>query len=151
MTGQLLAFAEPHRRGLGDAGRLPDRNQQLVEVDRFGQIIDRPVAHGADRLANVGIRRHEQDRQHRVLQARAAKGFQTRNARHAHIGDHHVEIPTAENLQRAFAGSDGDGVEALAFEKRIEQAALSRVVIDDQDARRFRCAVASIRWHRRSS
>ena len=77
VTGQLLAFTEPHGRGPGDAGRLADRSQQLIEIDRFGEIIDRAVAHGAHGLANVRIRRHEQDRQDPVLLARAPKRFQT--------------------------------------------------------------------------
>ena len=151
MPGQLLAFAKPHRRSPRDASRLADRSEQLIEVDRFGEIVDRPIAHGAHGLANVRICGYEQHGQDRVLLARAPKGFQARDAGHAHVGNHHVEVPAAQNLQRPFAGGDRDSVKTLGLQKRIKQAALACVVIDDQHTRRFRRVVGGIRRHGRRS
>ena len=67
--------AELPRRGPGQARRLLDRGQQLVQVNRFGQVIQRAVAHGTDRLANIGISGDEQDGQDGMFMASAPKGF----------------------------------------------------------------------------
>ena len=70
-----------------------------------------------------------------MLLTRLAKGFQAGHARHAHVRDHHADSATAQNLERVFTGSHRHGVEALALQKGVQQAALSGVVIDDQEAR----------------
>ena len=46
----------------------------------------------------------------------------------------------AQDFQRAFAGGDGHGLESLAAEKGIQQAALAGVVIHDQE--RGACGLA---------
>ena len=43
----------------------------------------------------------------------------------------------AEGFQRLLARRDRHGVEALAAQEGIQQAALPGIVIDDQDARAF--------------
>ena len=68
-----------------------------------------------------------------MLLASAAQCFKTRNARHAHVGNHHVDGARAEDLQRFLAGIDGDRFEVLRLQERIEQAALRGVVIDDEE------------------
>ena len=64
-----------------------------------------------------------------------AQGFQAGQAGHADVGDHHVDLLLAQDFQRAFAGGDGDGLEALAGKKESKQAALAGVVIHDEQAR----------------
>ena len=147
VIGQSLVLAQLQGCDRGEAGRLPDRSQQFVEIDRFGEIIDRTVAHGADGFADIGICRYQQDRQHGVFLTRAAEGFQTGNAGHSHVGNHHVEFPAAQDSQRLFAGSNRDGIEALTFQERIQKTALTGIVIDNQDARRPGSIVAGVRGH----
>ena len=55
--------------------------------------------------------------------ARAPERFQTGNAQHPHVRDHHAEFLGAENGQCRFAGIHRRGVEALTLEERREQAA----------------------------
>ena len=54
---------------------------------------------------------------------------------HAHVGNHHVDLLLAQDFQGALAGGDGHGVETLAGQEGIQQAALARVVIHDEEAR----------------
>src|SRR5207237_4124265 len=58
-----------------------------------------------------------------------------------------AELPGAQSFQCPFARSDRHRIEALAAQKRIEQAALAGIIIDDQDARRFRAILAGVGWH----
>ena len=67
----------------------------------------------------------------------AAQGFEARKPRHPHIGNHHVMVAGTQRLHRVFAGVRRDGFKALGAQEGIEQAALARIVIHDQDARRF--------------
>jgi len=56
-------------------------------------------------------------------------------AGHADVGDHHIHVFGAEDIQGALAGGDDDSLEPLTAQKGIEQTALGRVVIHDEDAR----------------
>ena len=130
---QLLAGVEFQRRALRKAGGLADRGEQFVQVNRLGKIIDSAVAHGADGVADVGIGRDEQDGKGAVLLAGQAQRFQAGQPGHAHVGNHHVDLLLAQDFQGALAGGDGHGLEPLAGQERIEQAALAGVVIHDQE------------------
>ncbi len=136
MRRELLVLVEFERRVLGEAGGVPDGGKQLVEIDRLGQIIHRAVADGADGVADVRVGGDQQDGKLGVFLAGEPERFQAGNARHAHVGNHHADRLRAEHLQRALAGIHGHGLERLAGEKRIQQAALARVVIHDEDAGR---------------
>ena len=105
-AGNCLSALNFSGRGLGDAGGLLDGGEQFVQVNRLGQVIERAVAHGADGLADVGVGGHQQDRQDGMLLARAPQRLQARQARHAHVGDHHADVPGAEDFQGRFARGD---------------------------------------------
>jgi hypothetical protein len=66
---------------------------------------------------------------------------------HPHVGNHHAEFSGAQCFQRPFSGIGRDGVESLAAEEGIEQAALAGVVIHDEDARRFGIFFAQFGCH----
>ena len=143
-----LVGAELHGRDFGHAGRLLHRREQLIEINRLGQIIERAIAHGADGVADICISRHQQDRQHRVLLARAAQGFQAGHARHSHVRDHHADFFVAQDFERALTRRHRQRIKSLAAQKRIQQAALAGVVIHDQDARGFGGIFAVLECHR---
>ena len=48
-----------------------------------------------------------------------------------------LKLPARQHFQRAFAGIRRHGFKALAAQEGIQQAALARVVVHDEDARRF--------------
>lgn len=120
-------------RGLGKAGGVADAGEEFVEVDGFGEVIDRAVAHGFDGVADVGVGGDEEDGKRGKFLAGAAKGLETGHAGHAHVGDHHADGLRAEGGEGGFAGGDGKRGEALAAEEGVEEAGLAGVVIDEED------------------
>ena len=114
---QLLVLVELHRRRPRKSRRQANVCQQLIEIDRLREIVHRTITHRAHRIADVRVRRHQQHRQHRVLATRATQGLQTRNARHAHVRDHHRETLPPQRLQRAFSRRHGNRLEALALQE----------------------------------
>ena len=134
-SGNCILVVVSQRNGLRDAGGLPHRIEQFIEVNRLGQIIDRAIAHRGHGIADVGEGGDEQDRQGGVFLARAPQRFQAGQPRHPHVGNHHGEFPGAEHFQGAFAGIRQRGFKTLAAEKGIQQAALAGVVVHNQDAR----------------
>ena len=77
------------------------RSEQFVQINRLGKIIHRAVAHGADGVADVGVRGDEQDGQGGVFLARQPQRFQPGKSRHPHIGNHHVEFSRRASVSRA--------------------------------------------------
>ena len=120
-------------RGLGEAGGVADAGEEFVEVDGFGEVIDRAVAHGFDGVADVGVGGDEEDGERGEFLARAAEGLEAGHAGHADVGDHHADGLCAQGGEGGFAGGDGKRREALAAEEGVEQAGLAGVVIDDED------------------
>ena len=135
VRGQFLLFGKPDRGGFGKAGGLADGGEEFVQVNRFGKIIDSAVAHGDDGVADVGMGGDQENGEAAADLAGAAQGFQAGKAGHADIGDHHVHGLGAEDLQGALAGGDDDGLEALAGQEGVQQTALGRIVIHNEDAR----------------
>ena len=144
---QRLFFVVAQRNGLRNAGGLPHGIEQFIEINRFGQIIDRAVAHRGHGIADVGEGGDEQNRKRDMFLARAPQRFQTAQTRHPHVGNHHGEFPGAQHFQGAFAGIRQRGFKTLAAEKRIQQAALAGVVVHNQDARHFSGLVAQFGCH----
>ena len=142
LFGQLAFHAVLQRNGPGHAGRLPHRIEQFVEINRLGQVIDRAITHGGHGVADVGEGGDQQDRQHDVLLACAVQRFQSGKPRHPHIRNHHGILAGAEHFQRAFAGVRRRGLESLTAKKGIQQAALTGIIVHNQDARGFSRMVA---------
>ncbi len=131
--GQLLAGVELERGAPRQSGGLADRGEQFVQIYRFGKIIDSPVAHGADGVADIGIGGDQKDGKGTVFLARLAQSVQAGESRHADVGDHHVYLLFAQDFQGALAGGNGHRLEPLGGQERIEQTALAGVVIHDQE------------------
>ena len=114
---QGLVLAELQGNRFGDAGRLLNRGEQLIEVDRFREIIHRAIAHRRHRIPHIGERRHQQHRQRRMLLARFPQRVESREPRHPHVRNHHVELGAAQQFQGAFARIRHHGFETLAVEE----------------------------------
>src|SRR5881394_4236785 len=63
-----------------------------------------------------------------------AQRFQAGDARHPHIRDHQVNLFATQGFQSLFSSARQEDLEPLAAKKRVQQTALSRVVVDDQEA-----------------
>ena len=60
-------------RDAATLSREPHGRDEFIEIDGFGQIIDRPVAHGGDCATDISKRRHEEHGERRVLLADAPR------------------------------------------------------------------------------
>ena len=133
--------------GFGDADGLAHGGEQFIKVNGFGQIVHRAIPHGGDGIANVGVCCHEQHGQRGVLLAREAESFQAAQPGHPDVGNHEIKFSGAQQFQGAFAGIGGDGLEILACQEGIQEAALAGVVIHDQDARQRFCVFVIFQRH----
>ena len=71
----------------------------------------------------------------RVFLAGAPQGFEAGHAGHAHVGDHHVE-PAGRSVSSARSPESTVTVsKPWLLEKRLQQAALAGIVIDDENLR----------------
>ena len=87
---ELLVLAELERGFCGEAGGLVDGGEQFVQINGFGEVIHGAIADGVHGIADVGIGGDEEDGEPGVLFAGEAQGFESGDAGHADIGDHHV-------------------------------------------------------------
>ena len=131
----------------GNADGLADAGHQFIQINRLGQVINRAVAHGGDGIADVGEGGDEQNGQGGVFLARQPQRLQPGESRHPHVGNHHAEFSGAEGFQGLLAGLRRDGFQSLGAEKDVQQAALARVVIHDEDARRVVIFFAQFSCH----
>jgi hypothetical protein len=121
-----------------NAGGLPHGSEQLIQVNRLGQIIDRAVAHGGHGVAHVGESGDEQNGQRGVFLPRASRKV----SRPVSPG-----IRTSEIIMSNFPArkvSSARSPESTTTvpnpwlrQKGIEQAALAGVVVHNQNARRL--------------
>ena len=112
---------------------MADAGEEFVEIDGFGEVIDRAVAHRFDGIADVSVGGDEEDGEGGKFLAGAAEGLKAGHARHADVGNHHADRLRVEGGEGGFAGGDGQGLEALAAEEGVEQAGLAGVIIDEED------------------
>ena len=117
-------------------GRQPDGGDEFVEIDGLRQVIDGAVAHGRDRAANVREARHEQHRQGGVFLPHAPQGLDAGHSRHAHVADHHGERSRLQHLQCGFTRRGRLRAVALGAQECFQQAALPRIVVDNENGRR---------------
>ena len=69
-----------------------------------------------------------------MLLARKAEGFEATEAGHPHVGNHQVDGLGAQRFSARAPESTGT-VSALALQERMEQAALTGVIIHDENVR----------------
>ena len=145
---QNFILAITRRGGFGHARGLLDGDEEFVQINRLGEIIDRAVAHGLHSVADVGVGGDEQDGQRGEPLSHALQRFQPGQPGHPHVGNHHVRFLRLQNFKRALAGVGEDGFKALGAQEGIQQAALARIIIHDEDAGRLDVIVlARFGWH----
>src|SRR5215470_3759544 len=86
-----------------------------------------------------------------MLLAGSAQRLQPGHSRHSHVGNHHADRLATQDLQCPLPGGNRDSIKSLTTQKRIQQAALARIIVDDQDPRSFGDWIASFGGHRFSA
>ena len=58
-------FAPPHKRGREPFGfyNVGDQSVDIIEVERFRQIVEGPMLHGFNRIGQRGLTGHNDDRE----------------------------------------------------------------------------------------
>ena len=84
--------------------RPRDQSFQLLDIERFFDVIERSAAHGFHRRSDRGVRRDHQNLRPVRPAFQMANQLQARHARHLQIGDNHVEA-FAGQLHECFAAA----------------------------------------------
>ncbi len=119
--------------GVGDR-RAPDQGDRLIDVERLRQIFERAAFVGGYRASEVGMRRHDDDRQRGPGIADLLQQLQARLARHADIGEQDIRGFTAERLQRRLSGFECTRRHAAVAQSPLQYPTDGGIVVDEPDA-----------------
>jgi hypothetical protein len=116
---------------LGFLGRLVERDAQLVDVERLGEVVSRPELDRRDRgFDGLGGGQHD-DRQLRPARADLFEQLQAVDARHHEIEQDDVGAFALEDLQCLGGGGHGHGLVGVA-QHHADRLPYPSLVVDDQ-------------------
>ena len=131
---QVLALGEQLLLQPVQLQMMLDARQQLLALDRFGDVVDRAEAEALDLVGGIVHRGHEDDRD--VGGARIAlepaADFEAVHLRHAHVEQDEVRRCQAHFLECLRSAAGQHQVEPVLGEKVGDQAQVLRFVVDDQ-------------------
>ena len=129
----LLGCLLPAGRHLAVVHRAQQRQAQPVEVERLGEVVVGPLAHGLDGVLHRRVGGHDDHRQARLHGVDAAEGLVAVHARHAHVHEHRVVLLAPHRRHRRAAVVGLGGAPAPLTDKRTEGIAVHLVVVDHQN------------------
>ena len=133
----LRAQARAERAVLGHQppllGRVADHHHHFFVLERLGDVVERAVLHGRDRVLERRVGGDEDDRQVFVEAAQPVERLDAADARHHHVDDGDVEPPPAGQRQALVAVGGRRDVAALPLEQRLQDVPHDLLVVDDQD------------------
>ena len=136
-----------------EAGRLVHELDRLVDIERFGQVLEGPALVSRDGVLEVRVRRDHDDRQLRAGVAQALEQRDAAHAGHAHVGDQDVGRPVSDCLEQVLGPLETAGIHIGLLERLLEDPAHRLVIVDDPDVERSAShRRAPVRWgcvHRR--
>ena len=133
---------------LAGAGGAPHQGHRLIDVEGLGQVLERAALVGGHCVAQIRVRRHDDDRQRRARVADAAQQLQPRGARHADVGDQHVRGFAPQGLKRRLGRLERPRPHAVAAQRALQHPTNGGVVIDQPDPQ---CSTAHVSSPRGSS
>jgi hypothetical protein len=137
LAGEVVALALAQvAQGL-EAEEVADAREQLALVDGLGEEVVAARVLGAHPRVAVAVGRDEHHRQLGPARvgAQAAAGLHAVDAGHHHVEEHEVDRAGVEGLEARLAARGLDGGVALGGEDGVEQHAVARLVVDDEDDR----------------
>ena len=87
-----------------DAERVTDGREELVQVDRLCQIVNRAEFQRFYRIAHVGVSRHQQERQSGMILPHQSKQLDAACAGHAYVADNEGGDVVLNDAKRLFRG-----------------------------------------------
>ncbi len=113
-----------------------DPKQELVEIERLGQVVVRSLLECAHRVVDVAVRGHEDHRRARRLSSCFAKHFEPVGFGHSDVADHQVENFRAHQIERLSAVGGQRDVVAPRPERVARAEADGRLVVGQEDLER---------------
>jgi hypothetical protein len=132
----LVALAREFEAALGE--RPLDGADEIRQLGRLEQVVDRAAAQAVDRGIGVAVARQHDHRGVRVLVAERLQQPQPVLPRHLHVRDDERGVVGLRRLERGLGAAGGHAVVALLAEEHRKDVTHRLVVVDDQDARRGR-------------
>ena len=137
-------FGRRRRRFFLGKGHGPfDDGDGFVHVERFGQILERAALVGVDGAVEVGMGRHDDDRQLRVGLVDATNELHAVHAGHSHVGKD-GDGPLVLQVMHGVIGrgESGNGNVSL-LHGPLQHPAYGPVVVDDPDSISHGCEFSS--------
>ena len=116
--------------------RAAHQLDHLVDIEGFRQILEGAAFVGGDRVVEVGVGGHHDDRQLRPCRVDAAQHLETRLPRHADVGHQHIGSIGAKRLQRRLRRLEEPRQHATALQGALEHPPDGGVIVDQPDAQR---------------
>ncbi len=132
-TPDGLAIDGLARGGRALQGPLDDMHR-LIEIERFGQVVERPCCQRSHRDIETAKCRHDDDRRRvRREVANPPQGVHAVNPRQADIHQHHIGRPPLRTGNRRLPAVGHDDIVPLVREDLFETPADGRFVVDNED------------------
>ncbi len=116
--------------------RPPHGQAQIVEVQRFRQVVVGARLDGRHRRLDVRIGGHDQDGNGRVVGADFFRRRNAGHAAHAHIHQHQIERLGHAALHRRLAVGERVGAVAPFVQQGGQGVSVGRIIVDDENADR---------------
>ena len=123
-------------RGLGwpvAAERALHAHGQIIELERFSQIVGGTQPQRLDGRLHARVAGHENDAEIRLQRARAFEHVEAVEARHLDVAHHHVELVLGDPAQRVLAAAHRVDVVSLRAQQPADGVLNDRFVVDDQN------------------
>jgi hypothetical protein len=116
----------------------PRGRDGLVEIEGFGEIVERAEPVRGRGRGDVGERAHDDDRHACIASGNAFEQREAARTRHAHIGEQHVGLCGGEGLRGLFGVGEVARREAGFAQRGGKHDAHGAIVLDDPCHRRRR-------------
>jgi hypothetical protein len=113
--------------------RFRDDGLQVVEVERFRQVVEGTGTDGVDRGLARAVGRHHDHVNVRETVADLLEGLQTVGARHADVHEDEAGLARGDRLHRLLCIAGHTHLVALVAEELLERGRDRLVVVDDED------------------
>ena len=128
----LLELAVLHP-DLAEFAGAPQDREQLVVGERLLDVVEGPRVDRPDRGLERGLRRHQDDRRHRILLLGRLQDVESGDLGHPHVGQHDVVAAGPDLVQPGLATLRRRDLEPLLAEQDPQGVEDAGFVVDDQD------------------
>ena len=121
-------------RGAAQLGSDP--RQQLVEVERLGDVVVGAVVEALDHVLLLAQRGEHDHRDLGPVSSNRLEHLEAAATRQHHVEQHQIEVPGQRQCLAAVAVAGDLGRKALGAQRPFEKAGDAHLVLDDQDPHR---------------